>query len=277
MSSAKYDLFISHASEDKEEFVRPLAASLMRLGVKTWYDEHSLTMGDSLSASIDKGLQESNYGLVILSPSFLSKPWPEYEFRSLITLETGDRKRIIPVWYHVDRRDVMRFSPHLADKYAFDATDKDPFLAALEVLRAAKPEAYAKLYRMHAAEKISVPREKLAPNPMLGPPLTQPQLRRIRFIREALMDVFPQSWNETVISFRRDLPQYRDGEIEVWECITGTYLRVARKFTLGRKRRQGLFKLLIGDTLGTPIPDDPGQPAWVRAASAEFRTELPNE
>ncbi|MFG2364418.1 toll/interleukin-1 receptor domain-containing protein [Streptomyces mirabilis] len=277
MLSARYDLFISHASEDKEEFVRPLATSLMQLGVKTWYDEHSLTIGDSLSASIDKGLQESNYGLIVLSPSFLSKPWPEYEFRSLITLETGDRKRILPVWYHVNRKEIMRFSPHLADRYAFDATGKDPLLAALEALRVAKPEAYAELYRRHAAEKLSVPLGKLAPNPMLGPPMTQPQLRRIRFIREALMEVFPQGWNETVTSFRRDLPQYRDGEIEVWECVAGTYLRVSRKFTLDRKRRRALFRLLIDDTIGTPIPDDPGQPAWVRAAAAEFRSELPDE
>ncbi|MFD4745715.1 toll/interleukin-1 receptor domain-containing protein [Streptomyces rubiginosohelvolus] len=277
MLNARYDLFISHASEDKEEFVRPLAASLMQLGVKTWYDEHSLAMGDSLSGSIDKGLQESNYGLVVLSPSFLNKPWPEYEFRSLVTLEIGERKRILPVWYHVDRSKVMRFSPHLADRYAFDATDKGPFLTALEALRVTKPEAYARPYRMHAAERISIPREKLAPNPLLGPPLTQPQLRRIRFIREALMDVFPQSWNETVTSFRRDLPPYRDGEIEVWECVAGTYLRIARKFALGRKRRKDLFELLIGDTLGTPIPNDPGQPDWVRAASVELRSELPDE
>ncbi|MFY4717890.1 toll/interleukin-1 receptor domain-containing protein [Streptomyces sp. LaBMicrA B280] len=277
MSSTRYDLFISHASEDKEEFIRPLATFLMQLGMKVWYDEHSLTIGDSLSASIDKGLQESNYGLIILSPSFLSKPWPEYEFRSLLTLETGARKRILPVWYHVDREEVMRFSPHLADRYAFDATGKDPLLTAFEALRVAKPTAYAELYRRHAAEKLSVPLEKLASNPILGPPLTQPQLRRIRFIREALMDVFPQSWNETVTSFRRDTPQHREGEIEVWECIAGTYLRISRKFTLGRKKRQALFKILIHDTLGSSIPDGPDQPTWVRAAAAEFRSTLPNE
>lgn len=38
------DLFISHASEDKEELVRPLAAELMKYGVDIWYDEFELLL-----------------------------------------------------------------------------------------------------------------------------------------------------------------------------------------------------------------------------------------
>ena len=49
-----YDLFISHASEDKEDLVRPLAVALEKLGVKVWYDEFTLKVGDSLRRSIDK-------------------------------------------------------------------------------------------------------------------------------------------------------------------------------------------------------------------------------
>ena len=73
----KYDIFISHASEDKDAIVRPLVTILERLSVRVWYDEFSLQLGDSLTASIDKGLQESKYGLVVLSKAFLSKRWPE--------------------------------------------------------------------------------------------------------------------------------------------------------------------------------------------------------
>lgn len=41
-------MFISHASEDKEDFVRPLAETLQQLGVNVWYDEFTLKVGDSL-------------------------------------------------------------------------------------------------------------------------------------------------------------------------------------------------------------------------------------
>ena len=63
-SRVRWDLFASHASEDKETFVRPLAVLLGSLGVRVWYDEFALTLGDSLSESVDKGLARSRYGLV---------------------------------------------------------------------------------------------------------------------------------------------------------------------------------------------------------------------
>jgi hypothetical protein len=75
-----WDLFVSHASEDKETFVEPLAVALGRFGVKVWYDKFSLRLGDSLSRSIDNGLAKSDYGLVVLSPAFLQKRWPDMSF-----------------------------------------------------------------------------------------------------------------------------------------------------------------------------------------------------
>lgn len=67
----EWDLFISHASEDKEKIARPLAEALRKEGFKVWYDEFTLKIGDSLRRSIDYGLANSRYGLVILSPNFL--------------------------------------------------------------------------------------------------------------------------------------------------------------------------------------------------------------
>ena len=55
LREVEYDLFISHASEDKDDFVRPLANALKSLGVKVWYDEFTLKIGDSLRGSIDRG------------------------------------------------------------------------------------------------------------------------------------------------------------------------------------------------------------------------------
>jgi hypothetical protein len=68
-----WDVFISHASEDKDDFVRPLADNLQRSGLRVWFDEFTLTVGDSLRRSIDRGLAKSQYGIVVISPSFLEK------------------------------------------------------------------------------------------------------------------------------------------------------------------------------------------------------------
>jgi hypothetical protein len=118
----EYDLFISHASEDKDEFVRPLAETLENMGVKVWYDEFTLRVGDSLRKSIDHGLVKSRFGTVILSSSFCSKNWTQYELDSMVAREMNGHKMILPIWHKVTKNDVLDFSPALADKVALNTS-----------------------------------------------------------------------------------------------------------------------------------------------------------
>lgn len=113
-----YDAFISHASEDKNAIVRPLATAIQKMGFHVWYDEFELRVGDSLRQSIDRGLVNSRYGIVILSPAFFSKNWPQYELNGLTARELEGHKVILPVWHNVTKKDVLKFSPSLADKVA---------------------------------------------------------------------------------------------------------------------------------------------------------------
>ncbi|HEY7328024.1 MAG TPA: toll/interleukin-1 receptor domain-containing protein [Gemmataceae bacterium] len=109
-----WDVFISHASEDKDAVARPLAESLQTSGYKVWYDESTLTLGDNLRRSIEHGLANSRFGIVILSPSFFAKKWPQLELDGLFALERPDQKKILPVWHNVTASDVERFSSFLA-------------------------------------------------------------------------------------------------------------------------------------------------------------------
>jgi predicted RNA-binding protein YlqC (UPF0109 family) len=118
-----WDFFISHASEDKEEAARPIANALMESGFEVWFDEVSLTLGDSLSRSIDQGISKSRYGIVILSPSFFAKQWPRRELDSLASLEmSGEEKKILPIWHKIDQKGISEFSPALADKLGISTT-----------------------------------------------------------------------------------------------------------------------------------------------------------
>ena len=111
-----HDVFICHASEDKDDFVRPLAEALRSNHVEVWYDEFTLNVGDSLREAIDRGLSSSRFGIVVLSPSFFQKRWPKRELNGLVARETEeDRHLILPVWHNVDRAKVLEFSPPLAD------------------------------------------------------------------------------------------------------------------------------------------------------------------
>ena len=128
-----YDVFICHAWEDKEEFVRPLAHALRDEGLEVWYDEFALRIGDSLRRSIDKGLAASRFGLVVLSEHFFEKKWPNYELDGLVTKSGTDDQIILPVWHNINKAQVMAYSPSLADKVARSTTDYSVQDIAFEV------------------------------------------------------------------------------------------------------------------------------------------------
>lgn len=119
-----YDVFISHASEDKDAFVRPLAERLRDAHIEVWYDEFSLSVGDSLRRSIDRGLAQSRFGIVVLSPQFFGKHWSQWELDGLVARQnSGGREIILPVWHNVGREEVVAYSPPLADRVATLTSD----------------------------------------------------------------------------------------------------------------------------------------------------------
>ncbi|MBX3742599.1 MAG: toll/interleukin-1 receptor domain-containing protein [Akkermansiaceae bacterium] len=109
-------LFISHASEDKADFVEPLVEALGSAGFEVWYDKYELTLGDSLLQKISQGLRECDYGVVVLSPDFFLKKWTKAELDGLFAIESNERKVILPIWKDVTVEDVTAFSPILAGR-----------------------------------------------------------------------------------------------------------------------------------------------------------------
>ncbi len=117
-TEAAHDVFISHASEDKGDIVRPLANALSDCGLDVWYDEFSLRIGDSLRQKIDRGLANSRVGLVVLSPSFIDKGWTNYELDGIVTRTVSGEQILLPIWHNITKQQVVDFSPSLADKVA---------------------------------------------------------------------------------------------------------------------------------------------------------------
>lgn len=110
----EWDLFISHAHEDKKEVADPLAKAFRELGLKVWYDSFVITLGDSIRRKVDEGLSKSRFGLVILSHHFFKKKWPQKELDALASLEYANSKKILPVWHNLTHEDVAHYSPTLA-------------------------------------------------------------------------------------------------------------------------------------------------------------------
>jgi len=136
-----WDFFISHASEDKEEFVRPLVIALLEHGCSVWYDEFTLEPGTRLAESIDKGIAGSRFGLVVLSRAFFRKKWPRAELEALFAQEGPRRRRVVPILLGMTHQQVRSNSPLLGGLVALDASQgfEDIATRLHQLLRKATP------------------------------------------------------------------------------------------------------------------------------------------
>jgi hypothetical protein len=128
------NLFLSHAWEDKDTFVRPLAEALSN-EFELFYDDYSLRPGDSLLEKISEGLRSCDRGIVVLSRHFFAKQWAQAELNGLFALETKELKIIIPIWLGVTKEEVLNFSPILADRVAIKASGSEDIPLVVSQIR----------------------------------------------------------------------------------------------------------------------------------------------
>ncbi len=135
-----HDVFICHAGEAKNDFVRPLAEALRAHHLDVWYDEFALTIGDSLREAIDRGLAASRFGVVVLSQNFFQKRWAQRELNGLVAREIAeDRQLVLPIWHGVDRDEILKYSPPLADVVAISSA-RGIDAVVNELLKKLRPE-----------------------------------------------------------------------------------------------------------------------------------------
>ncbi len=128
-----FDVFISHASEDKDAVVRPLAHALRDHELEVWYDEFELRIGDSLRRQIDRGLASSRFGIVVLSRAFFGKGWTNYELDGLVTRAVTGDQVLLPIWHGISKQEVIDYSPSLANRVARNTTNNTVNEIAAEI------------------------------------------------------------------------------------------------------------------------------------------------
>ncbi len=257
----QWDAFIAHASEDKESFVRPLANALSAQ-VHVWYDEFTLTVGDRLLQKIDEGLSRSRFGIVVLSPNFFRKDWPQKELDGLVARERGGTKVILPVWLDVDKDEVAAYSPILAGRLAAKASDGlDDVVASLR--RAMEPAESSD--NSHVAASIARP---VGPTPqvgidtevdisMVGARTRSPGMELVVMIRHIFgppaVPIRIAIWS-TILEDEEDKQLFQEGYLTAERDIVS---RVAV-----RERQAFPDPSLDGRLLGWPLESAPGD-LWV--------------
>jgi hypothetical protein len=117
------ELFICHASEDKEVIARPLTEKLRAANFNVWYDEDQLFVGNRLTKEIAGGQSRSRYAIIILSHFVFEKHWPIREMNALKQLDQEKAIHILPVWHSVSHYDVKTHCEWLAD-HCYVTTDQ---------------------------------------------------------------------------------------------------------------------------------------------------------
>ena len=118
-----WDVFISHASEDKETVASPLADELRNYSQRVWLDSWELSAGDSLRHKVDEGISKSRLGVVVLSHSFFAKYWPNAELDGLYTLAKSAKLSVVPVLHEITADEVAAYSPLLAARLALSTSE----------------------------------------------------------------------------------------------------------------------------------------------------------
>lgn len=251
----KWDVFISHASEDKDNFVRPLARLLHNAGVKVWYDEFELKMGDSLSDSINRGLQESRYGIIVFSKAFFEKEWANYELKSLLMRQMNSERVILPIWHNISKDFIREKSLYLLD---IKALSSEMGLEELvdNILKIVRPDiinSHLMLkmgVELHKRSKelpiVEIPLNQLHDSPIRHKTMPAHLVIASRLISEVFWDVLPMNYIDMVTDFARDLDY--DKEFIVWSAMTNSYVAFVRETQCGvndvSKKKEAVSLLL---------------------------------
>lgn len=111
----EFDVFVSHANDNKQSFVDSLSAGLNRLGIKVWYDSSILDWGDDWKAKIKEGLEKSRFGIVVLSPQFIGREWTTKELIELLNRQNERHEKVVlPLLYNLTIDDMKAKYPDLA-------------------------------------------------------------------------------------------------------------------------------------------------------------------
>lgn len=251
-----WDVFISHATEDKNTIVRELADILEKLHVKIWYDDYSLRVGDSLSKSIDEGLINSRYGILIISKAFLEKQWTEYEYRSLLSKEENGKKIILPIWHNITKDEIKKYSLYLSDKIALDTTKISTTKIALKLTEIIRPDIYQSLksYLLFKdiLKKAKIKKTKSSDLKRQDKPQSKlsKQLEvRARNIYYGIGQLFDFSITESINLYELDLRP--DREIQIWEIMNLCYLEIIDKYKItDNEEKKAIANLLLGFSIG---------------------------
>ena len=137
-SKHTYDVFVSHASENKIEYVDEFVNELKNVGLSVFYDTDVISWGDNFRSVIENAIQDCEFAIIVFSKEFIGKEWTEIELKSFIERQNEEGQKIIlPILYNISKDEFIEQYPSFKDvlfKHAKSYTKKDLANAAKKEL-----------------------------------------------------------------------------------------------------------------------------------------------
>lgn len=112
----QYDVFISHASKDKNVYVDSLNAAVRKLGLNIFYDTDVLSWGDNWKQVILDGTKSSEFAIIVISNNFFDREWTERELEEFLSLQNENHQKIVlPLLYGISLDELKEHYPELGD------------------------------------------------------------------------------------------------------------------------------------------------------------------
>lgn len=237
------DVFICHAGPDKEAVARPLAQTLERQGFSVWLDEAEIRWGDSLTQKVNEGLKSSRFVVVVLSESFLERPWPQRELDAALNQEAASGEvRVLALIAAQESRDRMLSELPLLNDKRYIVWDGDGSQAAAELKR----------WRSTRATKEARPKAKADAPRAVKDTADIPMPRVPRRATDRERNEFLKNGFDRILRYFRDalerLEQHADGISSDLDEIH-RYKFIARAYVQGEERCQ--CKISLSDGLGS--------------------------
>jgi tetratricopeptide (TPR) repeat protein len=114
-------VFLSHSSKDKD-FVKELYRRLTRDGVSCFLDSESISPGENWVTALERGLDESDAIVLVLTPDFCDSKWADKERTS----SSADHRKLVPLLLR-PCMDLPRFPRFLRDIHTIDVSTNQKF------------------------------------------------------------------------------------------------------------------------------------------------------
>jgi|GEM_PF-3125149 len=118
-----YDVFISHAVEDRKRYADPLVEELRRHGIRVWYSRDELELGGSLSELVERGMRRSRAALILASKDYFGRHWTGYERQTLFAMLRKRPDAFFIVRCGMTHEELVQHWPEVSDICTIAYTD----------------------------------------------------------------------------------------------------------------------------------------------------------